>query len=108
MDEQYTENNSLVRKNLFKDFIQKKPKTSIVIFFVLILLVLYFFLQRPGGNFPMGQVVTIYPGESLQEITNTLYDSGVIKSPLIFRSTVILLSGEKRVMAGDYILDKKE
>ncbi len=68
----------------------------------------YAFFHFPPKNFPLGQVVTIKSGESLQEITETLYREHIIRSPLVFRTTVILLGGEKKVKAGDYLMDTKE
>lgn len=73
-----------------------------------LLYVLYVFFHLPPQDFPLGQVITVESGESLQSITTSLYDAHVIKSPFVFRTTVILLGGEKRVIAGDYLLDKKE
>ena len=69
-------------------------------------LVYLFFYQTPD-RFPLGQVVTIYSGQSLQEITDNLYNTHVIKSPFVFRTHVIILGGEKRVIAGDYLLDSR-
>ncbi len=70
--------------------------------------VIYIFLHRVPKDFPINQVVNIRSGESLQEITNNLYDLHIIKSPFAFRTHVILLGGEKKMMAGDYLLDNKE
>lgn len=61
----------------------------------------------PPQDFPVGQVITIEPGQSLQSITNLLYESKIIKSTFIFRSTVIILGGEKKMKAGDYLLDSR-
>ncbi len=70
--------------------------------------IIYLFLHTPPKDFPVGEVFSVSNGESLEEITNNLYDRNIIKSPLVFRSRVILLGGEKRVIAGDYLLDRKE
>jgi len=75
---------------------------------LLLVTVLYFLFLMPPKQFPLGQVITIEEGESLQSITNDLHDLHVIKSNFAFRTHVILLGGEKRVIAGDYLLDKKE
>lgn len=68
----------------------------------------YLFLHTPPTNFPVGQIFTVQSGESLQDITSNLYESNIIRSKIIFRTTVILLGGEKKVIAGDYLMDKKE
>lgn len=77
-----------------------------VIFFLAIYV--YTFLHRPPRDFPVGQVITVESGESLQDITTTLYNARVIRSPFAFRTTVILLGGETKVKAGDYLFDKRE
>jgi UPF0755 protein len=59
-------------------------------------------------DFPLGEAVTVETGESLQAITNMLYEQHVIRYPAVFRTTVILLGGERQVKAGDYLLDKRE
>ncbi|MEQ1561173.1 MAG: endolytic transglycosylase MltG [Nitrospira sp.] len=69
---------------------------------------LYIFFHAAPRDFPVGQVVTINIGESLQTITTALHEAHVIRSPFVFRTTVILLGGEKKVIAGDYMLDKRE
>jgi len=60
------------------------------------------------ADFPRDKVVTVGEGESLQQITTELTDARVIRSSFIFRSAVILLGREKKVVAGDYLLDKKQ
>jgi len=59
-------------------------------------------------EFPLGQVVVVQQGASLQGIANSLYDSKVIRSPFFFRLAVRMLGGEKKMIAGDYLLDAKE
>ncbi len=61
----------------------------------------------PAG-FPVGSAVILKPGESLQTVTTQLHDAQVIQSPFVFRSLVILFGGEKKVIAGDYLLDHRE
>lgn len=68
---------------------------------------LYLFLHTPPNDFPVGSVFSVTTGESLQNITDNLYTSHIIRSKIIFRTTVIMLGGEKKVIAGDYLLDKK-
>lgn len=109
MDDQYQNNNSLYKKFiLYIRNSSKKQKVIFLFFAVAFLAVVYAYVQRSPSDFPVGQVVTVYPGESLQEITNSLKEMNVIKHPFIFRTTVILLGGEKNVMAGDYLLDIRE
>ncbi len=84
--------------------IYQKYIVSVVIFILCIMV--YFFWHLPPSNFPLGSVVTIDSGESLQGITTMLYQKHIIKSSFFFRTHVILQGGEKRVIAGDYLLDQ--
>lgn len=85
------------------------PNRALVAFLVaLVAGCFYVYVRIPPISFPVGKIFTVSSGESLQNITENLYDSNIIRSKIIFRTTVILLGGEKRVIAGDYLLDKKE
>ena len=85
------------------------PKKALVVFAVGFLVACwYVFLHTPPKDFPVGQIFTVHSGESLQDITNNLYESHIVRSKVVFRTTVILLGGEKKVIAGDYLMDKKE
>ena len=87
---------------------QRERKIACLTVICISLLTIYIFFHKPPKDFPLGEVVSIKSGESLQSITNTLYSNHIIKSPFAFRTYVILLGGEKKVMAGDYLLDKRE
>lgn len=95
-------------KSYFVSQIKNKKRMAYlgVSFFVFVCL--YLFLHTPPKDFPVGQVFTIEQGQSLQSITNALYESHIIKSPFAFRTHVIIAGGEKKVKAGDYLLDTKE
>ncbi len=83
-------------------------RRKLVGFFAILLIFLacsYLFLRSAPKDFPSGTVITIVPGQSLQSITTYLYDAHVIRSLFVFRTIVIMLGGEKRVIAGDYLLD---
>ncbi len=106
-------------KNLFKDLFLKvwsfifpeqidKKKAGIAFFVAFLIGFSYLHYHTPPRNFPVGDIVTVNQGESLQAITTSLYDANIIRSTFVFRTAVILLGGEKRVIAGDYLLDKKE
>ena len=88
-----------------KTFLLEKKYYIFFICVLVVIFVTYLSLRNPPKNFPSGEVVTILPGQSLQSITNYLYENHVVKSQFVFRTIVILLGGEKRVIAGDYLLD---
>lgn len=65
-------------------------------------------MYRPPDDFPVGQVITIDSGQSLQNITDYFEQAHIVRSPLLFRSIAIVLGGEKHVIAGDYRLNRRE
>ena len=100
---------------IFSDFVAKiknlssnQKKTIGILFGLLVFFAMYVFMQIPPTNFPLGEVITIESGASLQSIAADLESSNVIKSPFFFRLSVTMQGGEKRLIAGDYLLDKKE
>lgn len=88
-------------------FIKKRKQIAFFITGFIILSGIYVFFHMPPKDFPINQVFTVNSGESLQSITNSLYNAHIIKSPFFFRTAVIMQGGEKRVIAGDYLLDQK-
>jgi UPF0755 protein len=65
-------------------------------------------LSRAPSDFPLGNTMRVEAGQSLQSVTLSLYRNHIISSPLLFRSAVILFGGEKRVIAGNYLLDTRD
>lgn len=97
-------------EELYKNFKELPKRTQYGYIAGLAVVIIFSFcvyLQRPPSNFPFNEVVTISQGESLQDITKNLHQLGVIKHEFIFRSAVIILGGERKVIAGDYLLDEK-
>ncbi len=66
-----------------------------------------FFLRAPA-DFPVGRMLGIEAGESLQSVTETLYSKHIIRSPLAFRTIAIVFGGERGIIAGDYLLDTRD
>jgi UPF0755 protein len=89
-------------------FSLKNIKVKIIVIFAIIVVLLFGLLSKAPKNFPVGSIVTIEPGQSLLQVSNILENRGVIGSGIVFRNFVILLGGEKKVIAGDYLLDKKQ
>lgn len=98
-------------KDLFVKFNQLTKNQKYLIyfaFFVLITGTFCVYMHRVPSNFPLGKVMTIETGSSLRTISTNLYDAHIIRSPFFFRLSVTILGGEKNLIAGDYLLDKKE
>lgn len=67
----------------------------------------YFFLSVPN-DFPQGSVVSIHSGENLKTIVNIFKQDNIIRSPFAFQSLIVIFGGEKKVIAGDYLLKNRE
>ncbi len=96
---------------LFRGIIDLSSKLKLTIYIVVFALsasLLGLFAYLPSNDFPLGQIVTIYSGDTLQGVALNLKESNVIRSPFMFRLAVSFLGGEKKLIAGDYLLDKKE
>lgn len=85
---------------------RKKAVVAFLVAFVLAIIV-NIFIGAPS-DFPVGDITTVHSGDSLKSIGVKLHESKVIKSEFIFRTTAILLGGERGIIAGDYLLDEKE
>jgi len=75
---------------------------------VALCLVAYVSFWRAPSDFPVDTIVTINQGQGLETITQNFKTAQLIRSPFVFRSLVILLGGEKRLSAGDYLITNKE
>ena len=80
-------------------------RRTIVILIVLGALSMYSWLaliQAPD-NFPVNKLVSVPQGETLSQIAETLYDDGVIRSPLAFKVLMTLIGTTRTAQAGDYL-----
>ena len=69
---------------------------------VILLGTIYALFIRPSSTFPVHKIITIKEKSGLNEIAKQLYDLKIIKSQQWFRAAVILKSGQRGVLAGDY------
>lgn len=69
---------------------------------------IYLFVVQPPAHFPSDQLVTVPEGASLDVISHTLYEDGVIRSPLAFKLLVTLMGRQRGVYAGDYEFKQPE
>lgn len=89
--------------------LQPKYKYLSYIFIAMVFFAsVYLYMHRAPSDFPLGKVITVETGSSLQSISLNLYNLHVIRSPFFFRLSVSFLGGENKLIAGDYLLDKTE
>jgi UPF0755 protein len=91
----------------WREHANRRTLVVMVVIGVLIALV-YLFVIQPPVHFPTDQLVTVPQGASLDAISQTLYEDGVIRSPFVFRMIVTLLGKERGVYAGDYEFKQPE
>ncbi|MCX6719168.1 MAG: endolytic transglycosylase MltG, partial [Candidatus Taylorbacteria bacterium] len=60
----------------------------------------------PPSNFPERAIVTISPGMGLTQTADVLAKNHIIRSPFLFKVFIVLLSGQKRIMSGDYLFEQ--
>ncbi len=86
----------------------RKIITYFLSVFIIITFALYLSFWRTPSDFPVQSIVRVQSGESLEATTQKFTMLHMIRSPFVFRSLVILLGGEKKVTAGDYLFTSKE
>src|SRR3989344_6373852 len=86
----------------------KKVLIIIVAAFFLAAGFFYYFFVSPPAEFPANSMHSI-PGKStLSKIADEAKKNHIIKSSLMLKVLTILFSGNKGVISGDYVLNKKE
>jgi len=65
-----------------------------------------FFLRAPAG-FPANTMVHVEKGDSLEELTVSLDENGVLRTPVIFKWLIKIMGGQTKVKAGDYLFTER-
>ncbi len=81
---------------------------AVVVVLGIVVALLYSFVIQPPAHFPTQQLVTVPEGASLDAISQTMYEDGVIRSPFIFKILITLLGRQRGVYAGDYEFKQPE
>ncbi|MBI5133850.1 MAG: endolytic transglycosylase MltG [Candidatus Taylorbacteria bacterium] len=80
------------------------PAIATTIVFIALVSLLF---SAPSG-FPKGELVTVEDGETLSGMAKRLALTDAVRSPFIFKSLVVLFGGSRGLVAGDYLLERKE
>lgn len=94
---------------LFYEHVWKNPRRrwstlgGITLFFLV-----YLFSAAAPFNFPVGSLVKVAGGETVGEIADTLKQERIIRSPLLFKTVVMLFGGEHTVIAGRYLFPRRQ
>jgi UPF0755 protein len=68
----------------------------------------YQFVMTAPIAFVPGTAVIVDPGQTISGVAQKLYAQNVVRSPVLFRSLVILYGGERKTSAGMYVFDSRE
>lgn len=68
---------------------------------------LIYFSLAPAA-FPQNQIVTIKKGTYMSQAADIFASEGIVKSPLLFKAYVMLLTGHRQVQAGSYLFDSPQ
>ncbi|KKR78619.1 MAG: Aminodeoxychorismate lyase [Candidatus Nomurabacteria bacterium GW2011_GWA2_40_9] len=84
-----------------------KSSVSFIAGIILIIFLGYLFFIQAPKDFQVGIIVNIPEGTSLQKISHDFKDGNLIRSRIMFEAFVISYGGEKRILPGDYLFEKK-
>jgi len=71
-------------------------------------LILNIFFLRAPSDLPIGSIFSLEKGSSLNKISSELYSKHIIRSEFFFKIFTVLEGGSKGIMAGDYMITKKQ
>jgi len=93
--------------------VQRKTSTVykvlvfVVLGIVLCLIGIYLAFIEAPYDFKVGEVVSVEAGKSLRSVSLHLQQQHFIKSRIAFEGFVIMYGGEKHIIPGDYMFEKK-
>lgn len=88
--------------------LEKKFLLAVGIFFIAIALIMVVAAVIPPSDFQTGATFHIEGNSSLGQIADNLYNEHLIKSKVLFKSSVIIFSGQRGIKAGDYLFNSRE
>lgn len=91
----------------YLNYHKRKAVLSAVALFIIIIS-FYTAIFRAPAEFPSGITIMIEDGETLSDAANKFKNKHIVRSSFWLRNIVIMLNGEKEVLAGDYFFDKQE
>jgi len=97
---------SCLKKIMRKQQKKQNKKSDILILFFLFLVFIFLYLASSPQTFPAGLIVNIEEGANLTEISQSLMEKSVIKSPLLLDLSIRFFAEDTSVVAGDYLFSK--
>lgn len=92
---------------MFKIFSKKLIAATLAVIAVIIFVGIYSSIAPK--DFPTDRtIITVKSGQYLSQVADNLAKNNIIKSPILFKVFVVLLSGHRNVRAADYLFDKPQ
>lgn len=89
-----------------REFLNTKNGMIIVgLIFILILCINWIYLTSPSSKLQTPVLIEIEKGLSLKDVSQKLFDGGIIKSKTILNTVVILGGGDNKVVSGEYLFE---
>ncbi|MAF59488.1 MAG: endolytic transglycosylase MltG [Candidatus Pacebacteria bacterium] len=108
--DQLIKTNVGLAQNRAKDWLSNDRNRYLTIGFVVLGVVSFFhvlFLSAPTG-FPIQSTIKIEEGTTLGQIVDQFKEDKLIRSPFLMKAFVVILGGDRNVMAGDYYMGVKQ
>lgn len=86
----------------FKDIIKKKLQLVLVIFGIVIITFISLYYARPPKDFPKILDVNVKQGTGISELSETLFEKKIIRSPFMLKLTVMILGQKGKILSGEY------
>ena len=98
----------LLRERFFAHWERGANQRTLLILLVIGIVFLYGYLQivSPPATFPVGELITIQDGETLQQISRDLGQESVVRNAAVLRILVTLVGRDNSVRAGDYLFNE--
>jgi UPF0755 protein len=85
----------------------KQTLTGVCALVALIILTVTYY-SIPPSDFPDRTIVTVKSGEYMSQVADDLVNKKIVKSAVVFKVMVVLLSGHRQVQATDYLFDQPQ
>lgn len=79
---------------------------ALILFAVVV--IFYRFVMTAPYDFVPGTSIIVETGQSISGVANELQEHNIVRSPVLFRSLVILYGGERTTSAGLYVFNKPQ
>jgi len=94
-------------KRLVATYREERMKIDAILLFTIVLTITAGLASLPPADFEYASV-SIPQNSSLGEIAVILEENGVIKSPFLYKASVVLLRGQRSIQSGKYIFNRPE